>query len=61
MARLGTARARLEGLGQRLAAAQAAQIRSQKQALIDRRQRLNVLAARQQQRSEEHTSELQSH
>lgn len=49
MARLGTARARLEGLGQRLAAAHAAQIRSQKQALIDRRQRLTVLAGRQQQ------------
>lgn len=49
VARLGTARARLEGLGQRLLAAQSAQIRSEKQALIDRRQRIGVLAGRQQQ------------
>ena len=46
LARLGTARARLEGLGQRLAAAQAAQLRSEARAIRDRRQRVEGLMTR---------------
>ena len=46
LARLGTARARLEGVGQRLAAAQAAQLRSEARAIRDRRQRVEGLMTR---------------
>ena len=48
-ARLGTARARLDGLGQRLKAAQAAALRSEARAIQDRRQRIAALMSRQDQ------------
>ena len=49
LARLSTARARLEGLGQRLTAARAAQLRSEGRAIQERRQRGTVLMNRQHQ------------
>ena len=49
LARLSTARARLEGLGQRLTAARAAQLRSEGRAIQERRQRVTVLMNRQHQ------------
>ena len=48
-ARLGTARARLDGLGQRLKAAQAAALRSETRVIQDRRQRIAALMSRQDQ------------